>query len=76
MFWNPRDAAIYDRLRDGEVNLFYVAAYLDALRAQHPVGTDWMTIFEQRTPIGEYNVNDVFATQLVWSAFHYSYLNT
>lgn len=68
--------ALYERLRSEPMNMLYGAAYLARLRTYHPAGTDWPTIYNQRTVIGEWNTSSQFLAGFVASQRHYAYLDS
>jgi hypothetical protein len=74
-FWGGDPAEVFERLQQEHTNSVYVTAYMAALRDEHPSGTDWGTIYSERTQIGEYNTDPDFRAQFESSGSYYGYLD-
>ncbi len=69
-------SALISRLLNEDVNILYVAAYMDLLRDSAPESWTWRGIYRKPQPvIGSYNANPLFARAFAKARRWYGYLD-
>lgn len=74
--WSRDRGDLIGRLRDEELNIMYVGAYLDRLRGAAPPGSSWATIYGTvfNPQLGSYNSDPKFVAGFANATGYYSYL--